>query len=70
MYAIRSYYVKIAFIDSYMMITMMVKYLQLAKTTQITFSLYDKLCGMSAKFKKLFSKGQEEQTASGIQTQV
>ncbi len=62
--------IKIAFIDSYMMITMMVKYLQLAKTTQITFSLYDKLCGMSAKFKKLFSKGQEEQTASGIQTQV
>lgn len=53
--------IKTAFIDSYMMIRMMVKYMQLTQTTQISFDLYGKLCGMSKKFKQLFEKGQAEQ---------
>lgn len=52
---------KSAFVDSYMMVKMMVSYMQVAPTTQITFDLYDKLCKLSAKFKSLFTKGQEEQ---------
>lgn len=64
--------VKKAFIDSYMMITMMVTYMQLTKTTQITFDLYGKLCGMSKKFKELFEKGQSEQAPvqAPVQPQV
>ena len=52
---------KSAFIDSYMMVKMMVSYMEVAPTTQITFDLYDKLCKLSGKFKKLFNKGQQEQ---------
>lgn len=52
---------KSAFIDSYMMVKMMVSYMEVAPITQITFDLYDKLCKLSGKFKKLFNKGQEEQ---------
>jgi hypothetical protein len=55
--------VKKAFIDSYMMVKMMVSYMEVAPSTQITFDLYDKLCGMSAKFKQLFEKGKEESPA-------
>ncbi|MBQ9134933.1 MAG: hypothetical protein IJX66_02420 [Lachnospiraceae bacterium] len=53
--------IKSAFIDSWMMVKMMVSYMQVAPTTQITFDLYDKLCKLSGKFKSLFTKGQEEQ---------
>jgi hypothetical protein len=52
--------VKYAFIDSYMLVSMMVSYMQEAPNTQITFDLYNKLCGLSAKFKELFNKGQQE----------
>jgi len=52
--------IKAAFIDSYMLVKMMVSYMQEAPTTQITFDLYSKLCGLSAKFKELFNKGQQE----------
>jgi len=55
--------VKAAFIDSYMLVKMMVSYMQEAPTTQITFDLYGKLCGLSAKFKELFNKGQQEAPA-------
>jgi hypothetical protein len=55
--------VKKAFIDSYMMVKMMVSYMEVAPSTQITFDLYDKLCGMSAKFRQLFEKGKEESPA-------
>lgn len=55
--------IKSAFIDSYMMVKMMVSYMEVAPTTEITFDLYDKLCKMSSKFKSLFNKGQEEQPA-------
>jgi hypothetical protein len=52
--------IKAAFIDSYMLVKMMVSYMQEAPTTVITFDLYGKLCGRSAKFKELFTKGQQE----------
>ncbi|MCL1819146.1 MAG: zinc ribbon domain-containing protein [Oscillospiraceae bacterium] len=52
--------IKSVFIDSYMMVKMMVSYMQEAPTTVITFDLYGKLCGLSRKFKELFNKGQQE----------
>lgn len=52
--------IKTAFIDSYMMVKMMVSYMQVAPSTQITFNLYDKLCGLSNKFKELFGKAKAE----------
>jgi len=52
--------IKFAFIDSYMLVKMMVSYMQEAPTTVITFDLYGKLSGLSAKFKELFNKGQQE----------
>jgi hypothetical protein len=55
--------VKKAFIDSYMMVKMMVSYMEAAPSTQITFDLYNKLCGLSGKFKELFEKGKEENPA-------
>lgn len=55
--------VKFAVADSYIMIQMMAIYMQVAPGTQITFDLYGKLCGLSAKFKELFQKGQEEAPA-------
>lgn len=53
--------VKSAFVDSYTMVSMIHSYMQVAPTTEITFDLYSKLCGLSAKFKSLFEKGQEKQ---------
>ena len=62
---------KQAFIDSYLMIVMMEKYIQLSKTTVITFDLYGKLSNMSKKFKELFDKGQQEQpTVAPVQPQI
>jgi len=52
--------IKAAFIDSYMMVKMMVSYMEVAPTTVLTFDLCGKLCGWSAKFKQLFNKGQQE----------
>lgn len=57
--------IKSAFVDSYMMVKMMVSYMQVAPSTEITFDLYDKLCRLSGKFKSLFTKGQEEQQQYG-----
>mgnify|MGYP001041071338 FL=1 len=53
--------IRSSFVDSYMMVKMMVSYMEVAPTTQITFDLYDKLCKLSSKFKSLFNKGQQEQ---------
>jgi len=53
--------IKSAFIDSYVLVKMIVSYMQEAPTTQITFDLYGKLCGWSSKFKELFTKGQQEE---------
>lgn len=52
--------IKSAFIDSYMMVKMMVSYMEVAPSTEITYDLYDKLCGLSAKFKSLFNKAKSE----------
>ena len=49
--------VKYAFIDSWILVKMMSSYMQVAPTTQITFDLYGKLCGLSTKFKELWRKG-------------
>lgn len=51
--------IKFAFIDSYIMIQMMTAYMGTAPSTQITFDLYSKLCGLSSSFKELFNKGTE-----------
>lgn len=53
--------IKSAFVDSYTMVSMIHSYMQVAPTTEITFDLYGKLCGLSAKFKSLFEKGQDKQ---------
>ncbi|MCM1538586.1 MAG: zinc ribbon domain-containing protein [bacterium] len=52
--------IKSAFIDSWMLVKMMVSYMEVAPSTQITFDLYDKLCGLSSKFKELFGKAKAE----------
>lgn len=57
--------VKSAFVDSYLMVRMMVSYMEVAPSTEITFDLYDKLCKLSDKFKSLFDKGQQEQQQYG-----
>lgn len=59
--------IKSAFIDSYILVNMMVAYLAVAPATEITFDLYGKLCKLSAKFKQLFEKGQQE--AGALQPQ-
>jgi hypothetical protein len=56
--------VKKAFIDSYILVSMMTSYMEVAPSTVITFDLYNKLCGISSKFKELFNKGQKESPAS------
>ena len=53
--------IRSAFVDSYMMVKMMVSYMEVAPSTEITFDLYEKLCKLSGKFKNLFNKGQEEE---------
>lgn len=52
--------IKSAFMDSYIMVAMICSYMQVAPSTEITFDLYEKLCGLSSKFKSLFQKGQEK----------
>jgi hypothetical protein len=56
--------VKYAFIDSWILVKMMSSYMQVVPTTQITFDLYGKLCGLSTKFKELWQKGGSPTTAS------
>ncbi|MCM1186980.1 MAG: hypothetical protein NC251_06440 [Lachnoclostridium sp.] len=48
--------VKSAVMDSYTMVCMVCSYMQVAPSTEITFDLYDKLCGLSSKFKSLFQR--------------
>lgn len=52
--------IKFAFIDSWILVRMMVTYMDVAPSTSITFDLYGKLCNFSSKFKELFTKGQRE----------
>lgn len=53
--------VKYAFIDSWILVKMMCSYMQVAPGTVITFDLYGKLGGMSAKFRELFRRSGEEE---------
>lgn len=53
--------IRSAFVDSYMMVKMMVSYMEVAPTTEITFDLYGKLCKLSSKFKNLMGKAEAEQ---------
>ena len=52
--------VKFAFLDSYVLCQTMAGYMAVAPTTEITFDLYGKLSGISAKFKELWEKGKSE----------
>ena len=52
--------VKFAFLDSYVLCQTMAGYMAVAPTTEITFDLYGKLSGISAKFKELWEKGKAE----------
>ena len=54
--------IKSAFIDSFMLVKMMVSYMEVAPSTEITFDLYEKLSKLSSKFKQLFGKAKEEGT--------
>lgn len=52
--------IKSAFIDSWILVKMMSSYMEVAPSTELSFDLYGKLCGLSEKFKELFNKGQAE----------
>lgn len=52
--------IKSAFIDSFMLVKMMVSYMEVAPSTEITFDLYEKLSKLSSKFKELFGKAKAE----------
>ena len=56
--------IKNAFMDSFILARTMTAYMAVAPTTQISFDLYGKLCGLSGKFKQLFNKGQNEAAPS------
>ena len=57
--------VKFAFLDSYVLCQSMAGYMSVAPTTEITFDLYGKLSGISAKFRELWEKGKAEDPAYG-----
>jgi hypothetical protein len=52
--------VKFAFIDSYVLVNMMVAYMEAVPSTQLDFDLYGKLCAVSSKFAELYEKGRKE----------
>ncbi|MDO4548606.1 MAG: hypothetical protein Q4D04_10935, partial [Clostridia bacterium] len=49
-------FVHAALVQPYILVSVMRKYIDKARDTQITFDLYDKLCGISGKFKAAFAK--------------
>lgn len=55
---------KWAVLDSIIMIYMMTNYLKVAYGAQPSYDLYEKLSGMSKKFKELFGKAQEPQNTA------
>jgi len=59
---------KFAFLDSYILCQTMNGYMELAPNTQITYDLYNKLCGISGKFKELWKKGNEESPSQPVQS--
>lgn len=62
--------VKVAFIDSYMLVKTMVSYMEVAPQTEITYDLYYKLCKLSGKFRELFRKAKNEMPAGALETSI
>jgi len=60
--------IKKSFIDSYILVNMMVSYMEVAPTTELKIDIYNKLCGWSSKFKELFTKGQQEKSPTPAPT--
>ena len=56
--------IKVAFVDSYMLVKMMFSYMEVAPQTQISFDLYEKLCKLSNSFKKLWQKAKAPATTA------
>ena len=56
--------IKASFLDSYILVQTMAVYMQVAPETVISYNLYEKLCGLSKKFKDLFGKANQEQPIS------
>lgn len=56
--------IKVAFVDSYMLVKMMFSYMEVAPQTQISFDLYEKLCKLSNSFKKLWQKAKAQVSAA------
>ncbi len=52
--------VKEAFIDPFILVKTMTAYMEVAPQTEITVDLYDKLSGMSSKFKELLGRARKE----------
>lgn len=52
--------VKETFIDPFILVQTMTAYMEVAPQTEITVDLYDKLSGMSAKFKELLGRARRE----------
>ncbi|MDE5908425.1 MAG: hypothetical protein K2H52_06795 [Lachnospiraceae bacterium] len=62
--------VKAAFIDSYMLVKMMVSYMEVAPQTEITYDLYDKLCKLSSKFREMFRKAKDENPSGALEASI
>ncbi|MDR3331659.1 MAG: zinc ribbon domain-containing protein, partial [Synergistaceae bacterium] len=56
--------IKYAFIDSYILVNMMVEYMEAVPSTVLAFDLYGKLSAVSSKFKELYEKGRGEVVAT------
>jgi hypothetical protein len=52
--------VKFAFIDGYILVKMMVSFMEVAPSTVLKVDLYDTLCAASSKFQELYEKGKNE----------
>lgn len=62
--------IKYAFVDSWIMVKMVHRYMSLAKEAPPAIDLYGKLTGWSASFKELLSKGKEEAPATTDSTET
>jgi len=65
-----AYTIKFAFIDSYVLVNMMVLYMEAAPTTEIAFDLYSELSAISSKFAELYEKGKNEILRPSAATQA
>ncbi len=52
---------KIAFLDSWIFINTMKRYISSASATSITYDLYGRLCSLSKKYRDLYVRGQREE---------